>query len=40
MRSPSLKATVGDVGLTTKSTFSNAAAKSSAIFVRTFWAVP
>ena len=40
MRSPSLKATVGEVGVTMKSTFSNAARKSSAIFVRTFCAVP
>ena len=40
MRSPSLKATVADVGLTTKSTSSKAAEKSCAIFVRTFCAVP
>jgi hypothetical protein len=33
--SPSLNATVGAVGVTTKSKSSNAAAKSPAIFVRT-----
>ena len=36
--SPSLKATVGEVGGTMKSTDANAAAKSSEIFVRTRWA--
>ena len=40
VRSPSLNATVGDVGVTIRSTFSNAARKSSAIFVRTRWARP
>jgi hypothetical protein len=40
VRSPSSKATVGEVGVTTKSTCSKAAAKSWAIFVRTFCAVP
>jgi hypothetical protein len=37
---PSSKAVVGLVGVTTKSTSANAARKSSAIFVRTFSAVP
>jgi hypothetical protein len=36
VRSPSLNATVGDVGVTTRSTFSNAARKSSTMRVRTF----
>ena len=40
VRSPSLNATVGEVGVTIRSTFSNASRKSSAIFVRTFWARP
>ena len=40
MRSPSLKATVGEVGVSTRSTRSNADLKSSTILVRTFWAVP
>ena len=39
-RSPILKATVGEVGVTIRSTDSKAARKSSAIFVRTRWAVP
>ena len=37
---PRGKATLGEVGVTIRSTFSNAALKSSAIFVRTFWARP
>jgi hypothetical protein len=35
-----LNATVGDVGVTSRSTFSKTARKSSTIFVRTFWALP
>ena len=38
--SPILKAVVGAVGLTRTSTCSNAAAKSRAMSVRTFWAWP
>ena len=38
--SPSSKATEGEVGVTTKSKSAKAAAKSSAILVRTFWARP
>ncbi len=38
--SPSPKATEGEVGVTTKSNSAKAAAKSSAIFVRTFCAWP
>ena len=37
---PSSKATVGLVGVTTKSKLSQAARKSSEILVRTFWAWP
>ena len=40
VRSPSLNATVGDVGVMIRSTFSNAERKSSAIFVRTRCARP
>ena len=38
--SPSLNATVGDVGLSSTSKSSKAAANSSLITVRTFWAWP
>ena len=38
--SPSLNATVGEVGETSTSNRSNAAACSRAITVRTFWACP
>ncbi len=40
VRSPSLKATVGEVGVTTKSTRSKPARKTYTIFVRTRCAVP
>ena len=40
VRAPSSKATVGEVGLTSTSNCSNAAACSSRITVRTFWAWP
>ena len=40
VRSPSSKATVGEVGLTRTSNRSNAASCSSLISVRTFWAWP
>ena len=40
VRSPSLNATVGEVGVTIKSTCSKAARKSSAICVRTRCALP
>ena len=40
VRSPSRKATVGEVGVMMKSTSANAASKSPTIFVRTRWARP
>ena len=39
-RSPSRKATDGEVGVSSRSKFSKAAAKSRAISVRTRWARP
>jgi len=40
VRPPNAKATVGDVGVTSRSNRSNASACSRAITVRTFWACP